>query len=216
MIEIRELSKYYGPAPALQRMTLSIGAGELVALLGPNGAGKSTLLQCILGITPFEGRIRVAGLDPRREGKRVRASIGYMPQSNGLHDDLTVSQTLRFYCAIKHAEVDSAELLLREVDLQTYERTRVRELSGGMRQRLAFAVACLGDPPILLLDEPSGSVDQASRRVMVERLRDRAAGGTTILLATHLSQDLAGVADRFVTLSEGRLTSSHTAIRGAA
>jgi ABC-2 type transport system ATP-binding protein len=119
--------------------------------------------------------------------------------------DLSVAETLRFYAGLKGVPAETARLRLRSVGLEAWEARRVGELSIGMRQRLGFAVATLSDPPILLLDEPTASLDAGSRTLLVERLRELAEGGKTVVLSTHSERDLAGIATRAVRLEEGRL-----------
>src|SRR5688572_688081 len=145
MIEITGVTKRYGRRVALASVSLTVHPGEVTLLLGANGAGKSTLLRCILGITDFEGEIRVAGRDPLTDGQTVRSCIGYMPQSGGLHPDLTVEGTMRFYAAIRRAPGERCAALLDEAGLSSHASTKVSELSGGMRQRLGFALALLTD-----------------------------------------------------------------------
>ena len=205
MIEIRDLSKSYGTRQVLAALTLTLARGEIALLLGANGAGKSTLLRCLLGITSFDGSIRVDGLDPLADGPAVRSLIGYMPQSGGLHLDLTVRETVDFYAAIRGASSDRGLKLLGEAGLDADVDTKVGELSGGMRQRLGFALALLTNPQILVLDEPSASLDAASRRWLAERLRTCADEGRTVLVSTHAGQELIAAADRSITLEDGRV-----------
>jgi Cu-processing system permease protein len=174
-------------------------------LLGANGAGKSTLLRSILGIASCEGRITVNGLDPHRDGPAVRSLIGYMPQSGGLHGDLTVHETLGFWAAVRRVPLACATALANEAGIAEHLKTRVRDLSGGMRQRLGFAIALLTDPPILILDEPSSSLDAASREWVAERLQSLARAGRTVLVSTHAGQDLVAGADRRIVLEAGRV-----------
>lgn len=204
MIRIQHVSKSFGCREVLDDVTLNVADGELVALLGPNGAGKSTLLNCILGITAFDGRIDVDGIDPVRDGRKARRLIGYMPQTGSLHAELTVLETLEFYASFRGIASDLHELL-REVRLEEHHSKLVGELSGGMQQRLAFAIARLGKPPVLLLDEPSASLDRESKQIMFELLRKLADEGTTVLLSTHLDGELASCADRFVMLEDGHI-----------
>jgi Cu-processing system permease protein len=205
MIEVCGLSKFYGRRRALHDVSLDVRPGEIVALLGPNGAGKSTLLRCILGVVSFEGHIRVGGVDPEREGRAVRRLIGYMPQAGGLHADLTVAETLRFYGALRGSDPARAGRLLVEAGLDCHADARVGELSGGLQQRLAFAVAALSDPPILLLDEPAASLDAAGRRAMAGRLRELASAGRAVLISVHSGHELLAVADRRLTIEDGHL-----------
>jgi ABC-type multidrug transport system ATPase subunit len=205
MIEIRNLHKSYGALVVLDRLDFDVAPGELVALLGPNGAGKSTLMQCILGITGFSGSVKVSGIDVVRKGKEIRSLIGYMPQAGSLHSDLTVSETMEFYASVK--QVPRAEWLelLGEVELSGMGERKTGELSGGMRQRLSFAIARMGNPPVLLLDEPTAGLDRESKRIIIDRLQALARRGTAVLISTHLDHELSSIADRFVTIDSGRI-----------
>jgi ABC-type multidrug transport system ATPase subunit len=205
MIAVRDLTKDYGRLRALDGVSLDVAAGEVALLLGPNGAGKSTLLRCLLGVTAYRGTIRVAGLDPLAQGKALRRRAGYMPQAGSLHLDLTVGETVAFYGALRGVPAARGRRLLAELDLAERERDRVGELSGGLRQRLGFALALLSAPPVLLLDEPTSSLDAASRDLLAATLRDLAAAGTAVLLSTHTPEGLAGVGDRALRLAGGRL-----------
>jgi ABC-type Mn2+/Zn2+ transport system ATPase subunit/ABC-type transport system involved in multi-copper enzyme maturation permease subunit len=204
MIEFRQVTKRYGRRTALDGVSVTIQPGEVTLLLGANGAGKSTLLRCLLGITDFEGTIRVAGRDPLTDGRAVRGLVGYMPQTGGLHADLTVLQTIELYAGIRRVPVGRGRQLVEQAGLGAHLDTRVGELSGGMRQRLGFALALLADPQILVLDEPSASLDTASRQWLAEQLSSAAAEGRTVLVSTHAGQDLAA-GHRRVVLEEGRV-----------
>ncbi len=208
MIEIRGVSKRFGARAALSDVTLALRPGEITLLLGANGAGKSTLLRCLLGLTAFDGEINVRGLDPLTHGRDVRALTGYMPQSGGLHPDLTVAQTMAFYAGIRQAPPARVALLLHEAGLSGETGTRVGDLSGGTRQRLGFALALLTDPEILILDEPSSSLDAASRQWLATRLQALAAEGRTVVVSTHAGQELFDAADRRVMLEGGRVVVS--------
>lgn len=185
MIQVRGLTKTYGATRVLDGVDLDVEAGEVLLLLGTNGAGKSTLFRCLLGIEGYAGEVRVGGLDPLRHGRSARARIGYMPQSDGLHADLTAAETLDFYADLRGVDRAEGRRLLDEVGLSEAAELRVDELSGGMRQRLAFAVSLLGDPPVMLLDEPTSSLDGWSRELLMEKVRELAASGKTIVLSTH-------------------------------
>jgi Cu-processing system permease protein len=205
MIEIHGVTKRYGRRTALSGVTTSLLPGRITWLLGPNGAGKSTLLRCILGVTDYEGRIAVAGLDPLTDGTAVRARIGYMPQTGGLHPDLTVDETLAFYAGIRCAARERCAILRDEAGLSAHGGTLVGELSGGMRQRLGFAIALLTDPPILVLDEPTASLDADSRKWLLRRLRASAAEGRVVLVSTHAGHELLDPDDPRLLLEDGRV-----------
>jgi ABC-type Mn2+/Zn2+ transport system ATPase subunit/ABC-type transport system involved in multi-copper enzyme maturation permease subunit len=207
MIRIENLCKRYGQRVALADVSLDIPPGQVTLLLGANGAGKSTLLRCLLGITDYEGSVTVAGLDPLRQGCAVRSFVGYMPQTGGLHQDLTVDETMSLYADIRGVPRERAVALLDEAGLSTYRQARVGDLSGGMRQRLGFALALLTDPAILILDEPSASLDAASRSWLAGRLREMARQGRTVLVSTHAGQELLDIGDRRITLEDGHVTS---------
>ena len=212
MIEIRNVTKRYGRRVALADVSLTLLPGEVTLLLGANGAGKSTLLRCLLGITDYDGSISVDGLDPIGDGCAVRSAIGYMPQSGGLHVDLTVRKTMEFYARIRQASMERGAALLQEAGLEHHLDTAVGELSGGLRQRLGFALALLPDPAILVLDEPSSSLDAASRRWLSERLVTAAGEGRTVIVSTHAGQELLSAGHRTITLEAGRVVD---ASRGA-
>lgn len=199
------LGKRYGRRDVLSDVSFSVGPGEVVALLGANGAGKTTTLKCILGIIGFTGSVTVAGLDARRDGKRARRNIGYVPQVPALPDDDTSEDALAFLADLKGAPRARVPEMLEATHLTAERRTRVAHLSGGMRQRLALAAALLADPPLLLLDEPAASLDVTSRRDLHAILRDLRAAGKSILISTHLLGHLDEVAARALILAHGRL-----------
>lgn len=218
MIEIRGVCKDFGGVAALRNVGFKVERGEIVLLLGANGAGKSTLLRAILGILPYRGAIRVGGLDPMVAGRAVRARIGYLPQTGGLHDDLTVTETVRFYAALRGADRERGCELARAAGLDGALEARIAELSGGMVQRLRVALAELSVPPVMLLDEPSAGLDERSRRFLKDRLRQLADQGRVIVVATHAEHQLADIADRAITLEDGAIradvrlrTSTHRA-----
>ncbi len=205
MIHAAGLTKSFGQRRVLDGLDFDVAAGEVLLLLGDNGAGKSTLLRCLLGILPCEGIVEVAGFDPRRQGRAVRSRVGYMPQRDGLHGDMRVLETLRFYGSLHGVERDrQAEVLVR-ARLEDAADARVDELSGGMRQRLAFALAMLSDPPVLLLDEPTASLDGWSREYLVESVLTLAARGKAIVLSTHSEYPMLRRTGRCAWLRGGRL-----------
>ncbi|MDP4198643.1 MAG: ABC transporter ATP-binding protein [Bacteroidota bacterium] len=205
MIQIKELYKYFGSLKVLTGLDASISAGELVVLLGPNGCGKSTLFRCLLGLTDYEGMIQVNGLSPIERGKEVRKRVGYMPQQCGLHLDISVEETLEFYALLRQSDASLAFRLLERVSLAGKRHMKVGELSGGMKQRLAYVVSAFSKPNVLLLDEPIANLDRDSQSLILSHLLELREQKTTILLSTHQKHGMLDVADRSLVLAEGRL-----------
>lgn len=195
------LSKSYGPHVVLDEVTLRLFPGEIAVVSGANGTGKSTLLRCIAGLTAFRGEARVAGIPV--DGRRaVRREIGYMPQSIQLPENVTVGEVVAFFARLRGANPEPTDL--PEGFLPADERP-IGILSGGQRQRVALAVALLGRPGLLLLDEPVANLDELGREGFWQTLRDLSAGGATALIASPMPSDLAGVADRAIVLDDGRV-----------
>jgi ABC-2 type transport system ATP-binding protein/nitrous oxidase accessory protein len=176
-----------------------------VALWGSNGAGKTTLICCMLGLLDFQGTIRVAGLDVRKQGKRVRRLLGYVPQELAFYDDFRVIEASRYMARLRGADAGACERTLDELGLLAHARKRVRELSGGMKQRLALSVALLNDPPLLVLDEPTSNLDSAGRESLMRLLLDLKEAGKSILFISHRPEEVEGLADRVLTLEFGRV-----------
>lgn len=205
ILNVSGLVKSYGAVRALDGVSFSVEPGTIVALLGPNGAGKTTTLKCVLGVVDFQGEIEVAGLSVKRRGKEARRRVGYLPQTPALADGDTCREALAFLADLKDSGRDRIDSLLRLVNLWDQRDTNVAHLSGGMRQRLALAAALLSDPPLLLLDEPTASLDIDSRREfhdLLARLRDE---GKTVILSTHMLGRLGDLVDRVIVLHRGRV-----------
>ncbi|MFT0531257.1 ABC transporter ATP-binding protein [Castellaniella hirudinis] len=205
-IDLHRVTKRYGAHCAVDRVSLYLEPGECVILAGHNGAGKSTLIKLILGlIRPESGTVRVLGeLAGSRAASRVRAQIGYLPETVALHPTLTGAETLDFYARLKGVSTQGNAALLSRVGIAEASRRRVGGYSKGMRQRLALAQALLGKPRILLLDEPTTGLDPASRLLFYDIVRELRDSGTAILLSTHALAELEGQADRVIVLQKGR------------
>lgn len=209
MITARNVTKRFGRVTAVDDLSFTIEQGSAVALWGSNGAGKTTLIRCLLGILRFRGRIAVAGHDARRHGKAVRRLIGYVPQELAFHDDMRLGPAMSFFAGLRGVRRERAVELLAHVGLAGHEHKRVRDLSGGMKQRLALAVAMLSDPPVIVLDEPTSNLDAAGRGEVVDTLKGLKAAGKTIVFASHRPDEVVALADRMLLLERGRL------VRGA-
>lgn len=204
IISIDNLTKHFGKATAVARLSFDISSGETVALWGPNGAGKTTALRCLLGVLPFDGTITVDGNSSRTESKLVRQQIGYVPQEVRLHSDLTVQETMSFYGRLRRVCEDRWTALMIEWNLVEIADKRVGDLSGGMKQRLALAIALLSDPPILLLDEPTSNLDVHTRHEFWAALEDLKKAGKTLIFCTHRLDEIFRLADRVIVMDRGK------------
>jgi nitrous oxidase accessory protein len=207
-LQVAGLSKHYGRTLALSGISFNARPGEAIALWGANGAGKSTLLKSLLGLVDYRGQVLVAGHDVRRAGKLARRAIGYVPQEAQFYD-LNVRATLAFYARLKQVPDSQRRIaaLLERLGLVEHAAKPVSALSGGLRQRLALAIALLADPPVLLLDEPTASLDAAAQRDYLALLASlRATEGKTILFASHRLEEVEALANRVLWLEQGRLS----------
>ncbi|MEV7628500.1 ABC transporter ATP-binding protein [Actinoplanes sp. NPDC089786] len=206
MIECNGIRFSYAGHEALAGVDLSVQAGEIVALLGTNGAGKTTLVDLIRGmLTPAAGTVRVLNRDPRRERRSLAPLIGLVPQDSGFTPGLTASETFRLWTGLNDRPATGS---LAEVGLERRARVKVRHLSGGERRRLDLAIALSGDPPLMVLDEPTTGLDPESRGAAWDALLDRVASGAAVLVTTHYLEEASQYADRFVVLHEGRVARS--------
>ncbi|MDQ1522059.1 MAG: type transport system ATP-binding protein [Actinomycetota bacterium] len=204
-ITVEALEKRYATVTAVDQLTFDVRTGEVFGLLGPNGAGKTTTVEILEGYRrPDRGTVRVLGLDPFRDGARLRPQIGVMLQEGGLYPGLKPLELLRLFASY-YDDPDDPERLLDVVGLRDATRTAVRRLSGGQAQRLSLACALIGRPRVLFLDEPTAGMDPHARATtwdLVRELRDR---GTTILLTTHAMDEAEQLCDRVAIIASGRL-----------
>lgn len=205
LLRVEHLTKRYGTRTIVKDVSFDIGRGEIVALLGANGAGKTTLLACLLGVTSFEGEAAIRGRSVKKEGKAARRSVGYVPQLPSMPEADRCEDALAFIAqlrAVRRADITGA---LESVHLYDQRRQRIGELSGGMRQRLAMAAALLGNPELLLLDEPTASLDAESRAQLEQILVSLRNEGRTILLSTHLVDRTENLVSRALVMRSGAL-----------
>lgn len=215
MIQINHLIKQFGHQRAVDDVTFTVEPGESVALWGSNGAGKSTILRCVLGLMRFKGQITVFGNDVLRQGKRVRQLIGYVPQELGFYDDLRVGEAIRYFATLKNVGAIDSAAALERVGLCGHERKSIRQLSGGMKQRLALAIALLGDPPVLVLDEVTASLDAVGRREFIHLLATLVADRSvrrSILFASHRVEEIDALATRVLRLDRGKVVIDQSAL----
>lgn len=206
MIRLEGVCKRYGEVEVLKGVTFEVPRGKAAALWGPNGAGKSTTLRCLLGLDRFyKGTASVDGVDVTRKPREVRRRVGYVPQEFAYYD-LTVGDSLELFCGLKGVPLTRGAEVLAQVGLSGEREKAVGALSGGMRQRLALALALLADPPVLLLDEPTASLDAASRRQLLGVLAAERERGKTILFASHRPEEVLELADLVLVMEGGRVT----------
>jgi ABC-2 type transport system ATP-binding protein len=213
MVVVDELVKRYGPRTVLDGVSLTVAGGELVALLGPNGAGKTTTVEIVEGYRRADGgTARVLGADPAaggRDGRALRARVGLMLQGGGIDPRAQPRETLRQYGRF-HADPRDADELLELVGLNAVARTRYRRLSGGERQRLGLAIALVGRPEVVILDEPTAGMDPEARATTRSIVADLRTGGAAILMTSHDLTDVERLADRIYVMAEGRIVAVGT------
>ncbi|MFF9346378.1 ABC transporter ATP-binding protein [Streptomyces sp. NPDC014734] len=202
--------RYAGGFEAVTGVSFSVARGELFALLGTNGAGKTSTVELLEGLAPPDGgTVRVLGHDPYRMRAAVRPRIGVMLQEGGFPPELTVSETLRMWAGCTSGARPTGEAL-ELVGLSHRARVRVKQLSGGERRRLDLALALLGRPEVLFLDEPTTGLDAEGRRDTWELVRELRDAGTTVLLTTHYLEEAEALADRLAIMHRGRIVTAGT------
>ena len=209
MIETSGLTRFFGPRKAIEGLSFSVTRGETVALLGTNGSGKTTTMRILCGyLPPTAGAATVAGFDVTTHSLDVRKVVGYLPEDVPLYTDLTVEDSLRFFGRLRKMRGNDLEHrideVIEQVGLGAYRDVLILKLSKGYRQRTGLAIAILHDPDVLILDEPTVSIDP----VQVAEVRDlihSLTGQHTVLLSTHQLSEAAELCDRAVVLRDGRV-----------
>lgn len=207
VIEVRGAIKHFGETHAVDGVDLTVQTGELFGLIGHNGAGKTTLFKMMLGLLPAtRGEIRIDGQPVRGEAfRQVRRSIGYLPESLALYDNLSGLEIMLFFARLKAADSRSCLPLLEKVGLADAARRRVRGYSKGMRQRLGFAQALLGSPRLLFLDEPTNGLDPQGIREFYQILRELREQGVTAILTSHILAEIQLRVDRLALMRTGKI-----------
>ncbi|WP_106850651.1 ABC transporter ATP-binding protein [Blastococcus sp. Marseille-P5729] len=207
-VVVEDLSKEYGPVRAVDRMSWSAPAGQITAVLGPNGAGKTTTMECLEGlIQPTSGRAEVLGSDPWTAGPEHRARVGVMLQDGGLPNAAKPVRLLH-HLATFYADPIPVDRLVRELGIDRFASTPVRQLSGGQRQRVALACALVGNPEVLFLDEPAAGLDPHARLDVWDLIRDTRDRGVAVIVTTHSFEEAERLADRIVIINEGRVAAA--------
>lgn len=209
VITANGLSKQFGNFTAVDKITFEVHKGEIFGFLGANGAGKTTAMRMLCGLLmPTSGEATVAGFDVYRQNEKIKKHIGYMSQKFSLYEDLNVTENIRFYGGIYGMSNEKikakSEILIRQLDMQGEEKTLVRALPLGWKQKLAFSIAIIHDPAIVFLDEPTGGVDPITRREFWSLILEASSRGITIFVTTHY-MDEAEYCNRVSIMVDGRI-----------
>jgi len=207
-VEIRDLVMRYGDTLAVDGVSLEIRSGEVTAVLGPNGAGKTTTLETCEGYrSPQSGTVRVLGLDPRRQHHALSPRVGVMLQQGGAWSAASASEMLRYVAAL-HADPLPVDALIERLGLGGCGRTPYRRLSGGQQQRLGIAMAVVGRPELVFLDEPTAGLDPQARHATWELVEELARDGVTVVLTTHYIEEAERLAGQVHVLDHGKVLAS--------
>ena len=207
-IEVQNLTKKFGDFVALSDLSFTVEQGETLALLGPNGSGKTTSLKCLVGLTiPTSGKISIGDHDLRTHARQAKQLMSYLPQRVAFHSQLTAREVLQFYCRLRRLpdqRIDET-LATPNFHFNGFSDKAVSQFSGGMVQRLGLAVACLPNAPVLVLDEPTSSLDPQGAIQFRQFLAALKREGKTIVFSSHILNDVIQLADRVAILVAGRL-----------
>lgn len=210
MIEVQGLRKAYGGRTVVDGVSFAVGEGEIFGILGPNGAGKTTTVECVEGLrSPDAGTVRVGGLDPVARHTDVTRILGVQLQESELQAKLTVREALELYASFYERPADWRTLAER-LGLDAHRNARFGKLSGGQKQRLFIALALVGNPRAVVLDELTTGLDPRARRDTWTLIEDIRAGGVTVLLVTHFMEEAQRLCDRIAVIDQGRIAALDT------
>lgn len=193
-IEVEQLTKYFDKKAAVDNLTLTVDKGEIFGFLGPNGAGKSTTIRMLCGILkPTSGNAFIDGFSINSDAEKIKCRIGYMSQKFSLYDDLKVKENLRFFARLYNVPRKKMDRnivdIMNRMKISEYRDYLARNLSGGLRQRLALGCALVHNPKIIFLDEPTAGVDPVTRKEFWDLIKDIASTGTTFFITTHYIEE---------------------------
>jgi ABC-2 type transport system ATP-binding protein len=210
VIEVAGLTKRYGGEAVVDGISFNVDQGEIFGILGPNGAGKTTAVECLEGLRASDGgQARVLGLDPRTQGRRLHQRIGVQLQDTQLPDRLRVGEALDMYASFYPHPADWREVLDRW-GLASRVKVPFAKLSGGQKQRLFIALALVGNPEVVFLDELTAGLDPGARRATWDLIRQVQAGGVTVVLVSHFMDEVEELCDRVAILEQGRISALDT------
>jgi sodium transport system ATP-binding protein len=216
MITVRNLHKSFGSVKAVRGVSFVARDGEITGLLGPNGAGKTTTLRMLYSLLPpDEGEIRIDGLDPTRDAMQIKRTLGVVPDGRGLYARLTARENIAYYGELHglgRAALDARiEELVHTLDMGDFIDRRTEGFSQGQRVKVAIARAMVHGPQTVLMDEPSNGLDVMSTRALREYIRSLKRGGHSVVLSTHIMQEVAALCDRIVIIAKGQVAADGTA-----
>ncbi len=214
MLEVQNLTKKYGDVAAIDKLTFNIEAGRIYGFLGPNGAGKSTTMNIITGyLAPTDGSVRIDGVDILKEPVKAKTKIGYLPEIPPVYPDMTVSEYLDFAAELKKLHkpqrLTETERVMEQTHIGDVRNRLIKNLSKGYKQRVGLAQALIGEPPLIILDEPTVGLDPLQIieiRQLISELKEK----HTVILSSHILQEISAVCDHIMIISKGRLVASDT------
>jgi len=213
ILDVNQISVYYGQFAAVKEVSFSVKPGEIFGLLGPNGAGKTSTLSAIEGLLqPNAGTITVAGYDVVKQPLQAKANMGVQLQSTSYQPELTITDILRLFAGIYGVKLSAADIAqkLEEIQLQDAAGKKFGQLSGGQQQRISLLISTIHNPVLVLLDEPTTGLDPQSRRQLWERIEAIREQGHGVLLTTHSMEEAEAVCDRIAIIDHGRIIAIDT------
>jgi len=216
MITVSNLHKSFGKVKAVRGVSFEARDGEITGLLGPNGAGKTTTLRMLYSLLPpDEGEIRIDGLDPTRDAMEIKRTLGVVPDGRGLYSRLTARENIVYYGELhgldKRMMASRIDDLVERLDMADFIERRTEGFSQGQRVKVAIARAMVHQPQTVLMDEPSNGLDVMSTRALREYIRSLKSGGHSVVLSTHIMQEVAALCDRIVIIAKGEVAADGTA-----
>lgn len=216
MIKVTNLQKSFGKVKAVRGITFEARDGEITGLLGPNGAGKTTTLRMLYSLLPpDEGEIRIDGLDPEKDAMAIKRTLGVVPDSRGMYTRMTARENIAYYGQLHGMSGQAIKARIEELantlDMQDFIERRTEGFSQGQRVKVAIARAMIHSPQTVLLDEPSNGLDVMSTRALRHYILSLKAAGHSVILSTHIMQEVVALCDRIVIIAKGKIAANGTA-----